>query len=200
MCSSIHRHLEAHSILTDVQHGFRKRQSCETQLIITIKVLAKIVDNKGQTNVILLGFSKAFGKVPHHLLLYKLELYGIRGSLHSWISSFLGNRSQQVLLDGVTSLSAPVQSGVPQGSALGPLLLLLFINDLPEYISSKSTARLFADDCILYRTIETESDARDLQLDLDRLQQWEKVLLMEFHSQKCQVLHITSKRKPVKFL
>ena len=143
---------------------------------------------------------KAFDKVPHHRLLHKLEFYGIRGSLHSWISSFLGNRSQQVLLDGVTSSTAPVQLGLTQGSVLGPLLFVLFINDLPEYISPKSTARLFADDCILCRTIETESDARDLQLDLDRLQQWKKDWLMEFHPQKCQVLHITSKRKSVKFL
>ena len=200
LCSSIHRHLEAHCILTDAQHGFRKRRSCETPLIITIQDLAKTVDNKGQTDVILLDFSKAFDKVPHHRLLHKLDFYGIRGSLHSLISSFLGNRSQQVLLDRVTSSSAPVQSRVPQGSVLGPLLFLLFINDLPEYISPKSTARLFADDCILYKTIETESDARDLQLDLDRLQQWEKDWLMEVHPQKCQALHITSKRKPIKFL
>ena len=200
MCSSIHRHLEAPSILTDAQHGFRKRRSCETQLIITIQDLANTDDNKGQTDVKLLDFSKAFDSVPHHCLLHKLDFYGIRGSLHSWISSFLGNRSQQVLLDGVTSSSAPVQLGVPQGSVLGPLLFLLFINDLPEYISPKSTAKLFADDCILYRTIETESDARGLQLDLDRLQQWEKDWLMEFHPQKCQVLHITSQRKPIKFL
>ena len=149
--------------------------------MIAIQDLAKTVDNKGQTDVTLLDFSKAFDKVPHHRLLHKLDFYGIRGSLHSRISSFLGNRSQEVLLDGVTSSSAQVQSGVPQGSILGPLLFLLFINDLQEYISPKSTARLFADDCILYRTLETESDARDLQLDLDRLQQWEKDWLMEFH-------------------
>ena len=95
VCSSIHRHLEAHSILTDAQHGLRKRRSCETQLIITIQDLAKTVDNKGQTDVILLDFSKAFDKVPHHRLLHRLEFYGIRGSLHSWISSFLGNRSHR---------------------------------------------------------------------------------------------------------
>ena len=174
VCSSIHRHLEANSILTDAQHGFRKRRSCETQLITTIQDLAKTMDNRGQTDIILLDFSKAFDKVPHHRLLHKLEFYGIRGSLHSWISSFLGKRFQQVLLEGATSASAPVQSGVPQGSVLGPLLLLLFINDLPEYISPGSTARFFADDCILYRAIETESDAHELQHDLDSLQQWEK--------------------------
>ena len=77
------------------------------------------------------------------------------------------------------------------------MLFLLFINDLLEYISSESTARLFADDCILYRHVESETDAGHLQHDLDRLQQWEKDWLMEFHPQKCQVLHITPKRKPV---
>ena len=144
--------------------------ACETRLITTIQDLAKIIDNKGQTDVILFDFSKAFVKVPRHRLLHKMDFYGIRGSTHSSISSFLGNRSQQVLLDGVTSSSAPVQSGVSQGSVLGPLLFLLFINDLPEYISLDSTARLFADDCILYGQIESESDPHDLQKDLDRLQ------------------------------
>ena len=153
--------------------------------------------NPSQTDVILLDFSKAFDKVPHQRLLHKLEFYGVRSSLHRWTSSFLRDRSQQVLLDGTTSTSASVQSGVPQGSVLGTLLLLLFINDLPEYISQDSTARLFADDCILYRNIETECDTRDFPHDLDRLQQWEKDWLMEFHPPKCQVLHITTKRKPI---
>ena len=120
--------------------------------------------NKGQTDVNLLYFSNAFDKVPHHRLMHKLEFYGIRGSLNSWTRSFvfLGNRLQQVLLDGVTSSVTLVQSGVP-------LLFFMFINDLPESIPPKSTAILFADDCILYRTIDTESEAHGLQLDLDRL-------------------------------
>ena len=171
----------------------RLRLFCETQHIITIHDLAKTVHNKGQTDVNLLDFSNAFGKVPHHRLTHKLEFYGIRGSLNSWTRSFvfLGNRLQQVLLDGVTSSSTPVQSGVL-------LLFRMFINDLPESIPPKSTAILFADDCILYRTIETESESRSLQLDLDRLPQWEKDWLMGFNPKICQVLHIISKRKPVK--
>ena len=122
-------YLKARNILTDAQYGFRKILFCETLLIITIQDLAKTVHNKGQTDVNLLDFSNAFDKVPHHRLLHKLEFYGIRGSLNSWTSSFrfLRNRLQQVLLDGVTTSSTPVQSGVP-------LQFLVLINDLPKSI------------------------------------------------------------------
>ena len=138
----------------------------------------------------------AFDKVFHPRLLRKLDFYGVRGSLHSWISSFLRGRTQ-VLLDGVASTSAPVQSGVPQWSVLGPLLFLLPINDLSEYISPGLTARLFADDCVLFRHIESEADACPLQQVLDRLQQRERDWLVEFHPKECQVLHITCKRKHI---
>ena len=87
-------------------------------------------------------------------LLRKLKFYGIADNTHAWISDFLRNRSQKVLLDGISSETSPVQSGVPQGSVLGPLLFLLFINDLPDTISSQSTVKLFADDCVLYRKIK----------------------------------------------
>ena len=163
------RHLDKNNILHDAQHGFRKRRSCESQLIITINDLAKNIDSRGQTDVILLDFSKAFDKVPHKRLLYKIKYYGIAHSLHTWITDFLGSRTQQVLLEGKTSSTSPVQSGVPQGSVLGPLLFLLFINDLPECVPPGSTVRLFADDCALYRNIKSPEDAKRLQDDLNAL-------------------------------
>ena len=199
VCSNIMRHCDRHHILTDAQHGFRKRRSCETQLVITLQDLARTIDNRGQTDVILLDFSKAFDKVSHQRLLHKIHHYGIRGDTHAWIKDFLRGREQRVVLDGCTSRTAPIQSGVPQGSVLGPLLFLLFINDLPEYVHH-SSVRLFADDCILYTEISSPSDASLLQYDLDSLQQWESDWLMEFHPLKCQVLHITNRRSPTRAL
>ena len=105
---------------------------------------------------ILLGFSKAFDKVPHSRLLMKLQHYGVRGHLHDWITSFLLGRTQCVVLDGQSSAATTVSSGVPQGTVLEPLLFLFFINDLPSVVSS--TTRLFADDCLLYRMIRTTED------------------------------------------
>ena len=104
-----------------------------------------------QTDVIIMDFAQAFDKVPRRMLLYKLEYYGIRRSTHKWISSWLSERSQKVVLDGQASDPVPVLSGVPQGSVLDPVLFLIFINDLLENI--RSSVRLFADDCVLYRNI-----------------------------------------------
>ena len=193
---SIIRHLSANEILSDAQHGFRKRRSCDTQLIVTIEDLAKGIEEKSQTDVILLDYEKAFDKVSHRHLLAKVNHYGIQGSTFRWISDFLHSRSQVVLVDGQKSMETNVTSGVPQGSVLGPLLFLIFINDLPECVTS-STTRLFADDSILYRRISSRADAESLQKDLDALQDWESKWLMRFNASKCQVLQITNKRDPV---
>ena len=115
-------------------------------MIITIDALAKSLAKGEQVDVILLDFSKAFDKVPHHRLLHKLDYYGARENTWKWVQDFLSKRMQKVVLDRVTSSCADVISGVPQGTVMGPLLFLTFINDLPEHIPSD--VRLFADDCL----------------------------------------------------
>jgi len=197
--SNLMTHLERNHILTDAQFGFRKNRSCETQLINTVQNLAKLLDNRSQIDTVLLDFSKAFDKVPHHRLRYKLEYYGVSGSTLNWIVDFLYERTQKVVLEGSCSGTASVDSGVPQGSVLAPVLFLIDINDLPDYITNGSSTNLFADDSILYREIKSPQDAQLLQNDLENLMRWESDWLMEFHPQKCQILNITNKRTPIKY-
>ena len=146
-------------------------------------------------DLVILDFAKAFDRVPNRRLLGKLDHYGIRGSTHQWITSFLRQRTQQVIVDGATSEKAPVLSGVPQGTVLGPLLFLLFINDLPASVNSKT--RLFADDCIIYKKINSTQDCQQLQHDLHCLAQWETTWGMVFHPDKCNVLRVTRRKRPV---
>jgi len=113
---------------------------------------------------------KKKNKVPHARLFNKLVYYGIRGPYLDWIKEFLANRTQQVVIDNMFSTPSPVVSGVPQGSVLGPLLFLLFINDLPSNINS--TMKLYADDVLMFRGIQSSSNQQMLQRDIDKLTQW----------------------------
>ena len=142
------KHLERHNILTDSQHGFRAKRSTETQLIQTIDI-SKSLDKKETVDMAILDFTKAFDKVPHKRLIHKLNYYGISGSIATWIETFVIGRTQQVVVNGAASSSTIVTSGVPQGTVIGPLLFLLYINDLPDNLST--SVRLFADDCILQK-------------------------------------------------
>ena len=193
-------HLDANNILTDSQYGFRPKRSCESQLIVTHHDITRLLDQRDikQVDAIVLDFAKAFDKVPHKRLTLKLEYYGITGPILHWITAFLSNRTQRVLLDGSSSDSVPVSSGVPQGTVLGPLLFLLYINDLPLSTPNSST-RLFADDSLLYRPIKTNDDCRLLQQDLDALEQWENTWQMTFRPDKCKLLRFTRSRSPTLF-
>ena len=144
--SNVLHHLQKYNILCEEQHGFRSGRSCETQLLNTINDLTKNLNERHQTDVILLDFSKAFDRVPHQRLCHKLSFYGIRGDTLSWIRNFLIGRHQKVTINGCSSNCTTVTSGVPQGTALAPLLFLCYINDLPENLISK--VKLYADDVI----------------------------------------------------
>ena len=132
----ISKHFTDPNILFALQHGFREKRSCETQLIMLVDELAKNMQLGKQTNLILLDFSKAFDKVAREKLLLKLHFYGIRGNTLNWIKYFLDNRNQSVLLNGSNSNSIPVSSGVPQGLVLGPMLFLFLKRiDYPKQLS-----------------------------------------------------------------
>ena len=176
------------------QHGLRSQRSCETQLVQFVHDIISNLDgavNRGhkQTDLIIMDFAKPFDKVPHRRLLHKLNYYGIRGSTHKWINSWLSGRAQKVVLDGQASDQVPVLSSVPQGSELGPILFLIFINDLPDNI--RSSVRLFADDCVLYRNIHSIQDCFILQEDLTSLGQWEADWQMKFNVSKCHSMRVT---------
>lgn len=195
VASNLAQHLNRHDILYELQHGFRGKRSCETQLIELVEELGRRLSCGRQVDLVLLDFSKAFDKVNHLKLLFKLSSHGVKGKTLNWISSFLGGRTQAVVLEGECSSEVPVTSGVPQGSVLGPLLFLLYINDLPENIQSQ--VRLFADDTAVYLTVNNQNDSSILQNDLDTLQEWERTWDMEFNPSKCQVLHISRARRPI---
>ena len=149
------KHAEQNNILYPLQHGFRSKRSCETQLLECVDDLTRNLENGKQTDLLILDFSKAFDKVSHSLLLHKLHHYGIRGDTNAWIKAFLTDRTQVVVVEGENSDPGKVESGVPQGSVLGPSLFLFYINDLPENLHS--TVRLFADDTIAYLTVTSTS-------------------------------------------
>ena len=182
---AIVEHMNDYNLYSDCQHGFRKRRSCVTQLLHVMEDLSLLVENGCDIDVIYFDFRKAFDQVPHQRLLSKLASYGIAGNILQWIADFLSNRCQTVRVGNCYSSKADVLSGIPQGSILGPILFTLFINDLPENISSR--CKIFADDTKLYGAANS-SDI--LQNDIKSLQRWSARWQLYFNVDKCKVLHI----------
>ena len=133
--------------------------------------------------------------VPHRRLLHKMQHYGVTGRTNRWISSWLCQRRQRVVLDGSASSDSPVLYGVPQDTVLGPLMFLLYVNDIGVKVSPQTTTKLFAGDCLLYKTIDSVVDANQLQQDLDSMVDWSNTRLMMFNAAKCHLLKITRQQK-----
>ena len=185
------------------QHGFLNFKSCTTNLVnFTDKLVMSINDTQTlSTDVIYFDFSKAFDSVNHDLILHKLKYeYAIDGSLLKFLMNYLGEREQSVVLDGIKSSSKPVLSGVPQGSILGPILFVLFINDLPQGISEDTHLALYADDTKIWRSIRNEEDIVQLQTDINNLHMWSINNKMMFHPDKCKVVTIKHKPSPLAML
>ena len=154
----------------------------------------EIVDSGGELDVIYLDFMKAFDSVPHRRLISKLGSYGIKGEIIEWVQDFLIGRQQRVGVMGQFSRWSAVHSGIPQGSVLGPLLFVIYINDLP--VNIKSHLFMFADDTKVFRQIKNENDHKQLQEDLTEMEDWSNKWLLRFHPEKCKVMNVSRKKIP----
>ncbi|MEW8547072.1 MAG: reverse transcriptase family protein [Candidatus Thiodiazotropha sp.] len=178
------------NLFSPVQHGFVAGKSCCTQLLEVMEDLTEALDNGKDVDMVYLDFCKAFDKVPHRRLLTKVWGYGIRGKVYIWIKEFLSNRVQKVMVNGKGSDTAKVTSGIPQGSVLGPILFLIFINDLPEVI--QASIKLFADDAKIYQIVSSEEDINQFQENINRAVNWSKTWQMFYNTAKCKHLHVGS--------
>ena len=163
--NNILEHLQ--EIMNDHQHGFMPGRSSTSQLVGVLDKIGKVLDRGEQIDVIYLDMTKAFDKFNHELLINKLRRFGFKTNLlkqtyYYWFQSYLYHRRQQVTVLGSTSSSLPVTLGVPQGSILGPTLFLLYVNDLPDAVTS-STIATFADDTKLFKRIASNTDSNKLQ-------------------------------------
>ena len=181
-------HLKQNKLFSKQQFGFIGGRSTTMQLLKVLNDWTSILDRGGSIDVVYFDFMKAFDKVPHHRLLMKLESYGIGGAALEWIRAFLVNRKQRVMVNGVASEWINVTSGVPQGSVLGPILFVLYINDLPDVVDVDSNIYMFADDTKLYREMSDVKDEAILQDDINKMEEWSNEWLMSFHPEKCKVL------------
>jgi len=187
----IEEYLYKFDLIVGSQHGFVKSKSCLTNLLEFLEYCSCNLDQGRAVDVIYLDFQKAFDKVPHKRLLLKLDAIGICGKLYKWIESWLLQRQQRVLLNGVTSKWSLVKSGVPQGSVLGPLLFVIFVNDIDRNIVSRLLK--FADDVKLFKSVDRIEDYDVIKDDLNTLCNWSDTWQMKFNAEKCKVMHIGAK-------
>lgn len=183
-------------LISESQHGFVKSRSTQTNLVSYVDFLSDCLDKKLQVDAIYTDFSKAFDSVSHKLLFHKLKIYGFSGRLLKWFDNYLSMRVQRVVINGQSSDWTSVTSGVPQGSLLGPLMFVLYINDLPS-VCLNSNCSLYADDAKIYKIISTLEDCKLLQHDINKLIAWCKIWKLSLNIIKCVAISFTNKRNKI---
>ena len=197
ICAAILCFLSTNNLITPQQHGFVRGRSCQTNIMLCLEEWTKMVDEGKGVDVAYFDYSKAFDKVSHRLLKTKLEAYGIRGKLLAWIAAWLADRQQRVVVGDAKSPWLEVVSGTTQGTVLGFLLFLIYINDLPRECSpgNESLIKLLADDTKTYQEIDTEKNKqaegqREMQQRVDKIGQWARDWKMEINPDKSKIMHI----------
>jgi ribonucleases P/MRP protein subunit RPP40 len=180
-------------LISKEQHGFIKSRSTCTNLLDSLNDWTLHFSTHTATDVAYIDFAKAFDKVCHNKLLHKLEAYGIGGDLLLFLRNYLSHRKQCTKVGNCLSNFLDIKSGVIQGSCIGPLMFVIFINDITDCLSDQSTVKLYADDIKLYSCIETSADINRLQLDLNNIFAWSELWQMEVSISKCFILPIGGK-------
>ena len=192
------KYLEENKIIKDSQHGFRNKRSCLTNLLDFFYEVFNSYDETKAVDIIYLDFQKAFDTVPHKRLISKVKAHGIAGNILKWLEDWLSDRKQRVVINGKESDWHAVNSGVPQGSVLGPVLFIIYINDIDEGINCKLSK--FADDTKITSKVTSTSQWQELQCDLNKLISWAEKWQMKFNIEKCKVLHIGSNNVQARYV
>ena len=191
------QHMATNNLFSKKQHGFVPDRNCMTNLLLCMEMWTQLVEEGLPIDIIYTDFAKAFDRVPHQRLLIKMKAMGITGKTLGWIKAFLSGRKQCVRVDDHYSSWRSVMSGIPQGSVLGPILFVIFINDMPKVVTSM--CQLFADDAKIFRGISSKDDVALLQGDLDNLSEWSEKWQLAFNVGKCKSLHIGSRNTHHKY-
>ena len=197
MSINLRDHLTKYNLLSEFQYGSRPNHSCETLLINLTDKWLEAMDNGNLTGLLLIDFRKAFDIINHKILIDKLSCYGINGTVLQWFISYLSDRKQRVFIGAASSDSLPVVSGVPQGSCLGPLLFLIYVNEIPS-INTFCNTHLYVDDTTLHHSSSSVYDLNTiLQQSADVLSSWSKANQMVIHPKKSKAMILGSSRKLV---
>ena len=193
VCSQINQYLDDNEIITEHQNGFRPGRSTITTVAEFTDDIYQALENKQVTTALFVDFRKAFDCIHHTRLLRKFEKIGFAENTMSWLKSYLSNHSQRTLAYGIFSKSLPIKYGVPQGSILGPLAFLIFINDLPKIIKS-TKFKLYADDTVIYSADQDPMlSVGNIQEDLNNISQWCQENKMTINIKKTKLMHFGSR-------